>query len=425
MKLKYLIALLVVLAQVSVPSAFALEKVGKEAPKILTTDLIRRQKVESPNLRVSFFIHDEDKITKILINGQSHKFAPSKNVVVDTNLSFQEGINLVKVNAEDEQGNQREQIYLVAYGEGVDFEKEEQADESKKGTSAFSWNVVFGLKYELDDNPTSDASLPVEIEGLDIQGVIEDSEQPDSKTSANVMVMFNKGNLSAFVGMTQSKYSKTEYESLSSDVGLLGIGYKPPSAEPGLLANYLFLNINTGGLAFAQFHNFTFGYQFAHKASNESDTRNTLSAVVARKIFADTTKDAGAQMDLKWEYNNLDKEKLDSFRYLFAVGNGDNGTVESEFTNVSMDFDWKNRWEVGFLFDIGFGFGKKDYPHELPLSEDLGKIRMDVPIRISTALGWQFVPGWTLLFDTKYVASISTKSPYVRTTQGITLSGLF
>ncbi|MGK5095535.1 hypothetical protein WDW89_26425 [Deltaproteobacteria bacterium TL4] len=398
---------------------------SEEAPQILTTDLERRQKVNEAELTVSFVIYDDDEITQIYINDQPQTFEPGENVILTKNFTLALGRNLIKVVAIDEKANQREKLYLVAYGEGVPLLEEEEATQDQAKSEKLSWMTVFGVQYELDDNPTSDLSSPIPVGGIKLEGLVEDSDQPDFRTALNAIAILTYGKYNALIGANISQYAKPQYESLKSEVLFLGGGQRPKATDNGWLLNYMYLKINVGGKAFSQNQMVSLGYQFAHQAKNESNTKNTLSHSYTLKNFENA--ESGTQQDTKWEYYNLDKEKQDSFRGIFASGNGSAGLPESEFSYRSLDFDWSNKWTSGWLYEVGTGVEKRDFPKVQPLIKGtgIGDTRVDLPLRFSTALGWLFKNQWTLNYNFNYTFNLSNKKPYVRILQGLNFQGTF
>ena len=123
----------------------------------------------------------------------------------------------------------------------------------------------------------------------------------------------------------------------------------------------------------------------------------------------------------------MDADQLDRYRSLISLGRADEGTLESIQDFLSFDFDWKNQWKNGVLYDIGFGFANRRYPNQIPLSTKtpLGEKRTDLPFRFSTALGWKFMEGWSTHYHLRYGVNLSNKVPTVRIIQGIELQGAF
>ena len=388
-------------------------------PRILTTDLQPRQVVESPTMKVSFVVFDDDPITEIYVNEIVHEFQPASTVTFEADLAFQVGKNLVKVEAVDERGNRSQTLYLVAYGVALEEEKKEEK-------SAYTMTVVLGVKHELDDNPTNDVSTPVDLGDLELTGIVKDEDQPDFRTSWNLMLLVNYAGINFLTGATSSSYSQSKYENLGSNVLLLGVGKKPPSTESGYVLDYMLLDINVGGNDYAQNHNLSLGYQFASLGKKEESMRHVLSFSHTQKIFADESQQEGGDQGLKWEYHHLDAEKLDSFTRVISLGKRFEGNDDSKYDYLAFDFDWSNQWEAGYSFDIGFGFQYSKYATAKPVDGDvLGATRTDIPLRWTTAVGWEFLQGWTSQLNYNYKVNISNTKMYVRSIIGLSVNGNF
>ena len=400
---------------------FAQKEENKEAPQILTTDLTRRQEVNSSQLDVSFVIYDDDAISEVTINGEKQDFIPANTLSIDKRLRFKRGTNTIVVTAVDEKGNKRTNRYLVAFGTKL----EEAAPAKKEG--GFDWKIAGSLQYNSDSNPNNDLGLPpgVDTGDVTIEGQIADDEQSDTQTVANLVATFTFGKLKALAGFIQSDYSKDIYEHLDTQTILAGVSYGPRASEKGLAGQYMLLDVNMGGEDFAQYHIINAGYQIGQHDKEDGTTRNLLGVVYNHKVFADSDLDTGSTLLFQWERTNLDAEKLDFFKSMLAYGNGNDGTEESEFSAFMMDLDWSNKWESGLLQGTGFGLHYKEYPNQEPLVSDAGDSRVDVPFRFSFHLGWAFTKDWALKFNYKYKVNISSKDFYYRTITGIQLNGAF
>lgn len=99
----------------------------------------------------------------------------------------------------------------------------------------------------------------------------------------------------------------------------------------------------------------------------------------------------------------------------------------AEQSFISSDLDWKNQWENGILYDIGFGIAVRRYPNQISLitKTPLGEKRLDLPLRFSTTLGWKFREGWSARYHYRYRLNLSNKVPSLRSIQGIELQGSF
>lgn len=402
-------------------SGFSQSTGPKEAPEILTTDLVRRQKVDIGRLDASFVIYDDDEITEVKINGVPKSFVPANTLTIDETLIFKWGKNIVTIEATDERGNKRVKKYIVAYG----VELEPSSEDSDKKGSKLSWKIVGDIQYNTDSNPNNDLGLPIDTGDITIEGQISDENQADTQTAINLVGIIGYGKLKAIAGYSQSSYSKEIYESLANSVLILGGSYTPKADEDGLNAQYLMLDISMNKASFAQYHIFKLGYQFGRKDDEDGTTRHLWGLVYNHKLFADGALDAGNNLQLGWEYTNLDAEKLDSFKSVMAVNTGSEGSDSSKYSGYTFDFDWFNKWNSGFLLDMGFGLHYKEFPNQQPLSKDLGDKRVDIPIRYSTSLGWAFNDDWSLKANYEYKVNVSTKSPYYKSITGLQLKGGF
>jgi hypothetical protein len=394
---------------------------NSEAPQILTTDLVRRQKSETSQLEVSFVIYDDDIISEVKINGIPKSFEPAHTLNIEETLFFTKGRNLITVEATDENGNLQTIHYLVAYG----VELEQLGEDSSDEKSEFIWKIAGDIQYNTDTNPNNDLGVPIDTGDYNIEGQISDDEQTDTQTVVNLVGFVGYGKIKGFVGYTESSYSKALYESLASKVIALGASYAPNSNEDGLNAQYTLLDINIDSEAYGQYHVYKFGYQFGREDEEDGTTKHLWSLVYTQKLFASENLDPGNNQQIGWEYTNMDAEKLDFFKSILAFNSGSDGSEESKYSGYIFDFDWYNKWESGFMLDMGFGFQYKEYPNQEPLSEDLGDMRIDVPIRYSTGLGWAFNDDWSLGFTYLYKINVSTKSPYYKTVTGFQLKGGF
>lgn len=398
---------------------FAQSNENKEAPQILTTDLVRRQKVETGRLDVSFVIYDSDAITEVRINGEAQDFAPSNTININKSLEFKKGKNLITVVAVDEKGNQQTRRFLVAYG--VELEPEA----SEKKDSKIYWKIVGDIQQNTDSNPNNDLGLPIDTGDITLEGQIADDEQSDTQTVVNLMGIVGYGNWSGFFGISQSKYSKEIYEPINSSVMILGGGHAPPSSEDGINARLMMLDITLGDEAFAVYQILNVGYQFGRQDKEDGTTRHLWRFVLNSKAFADSSLDPGSANLVEWVYTNMDAEKLDFFKSVIAVGSGNDGTEESSYSIYGFDFDWSNKWESGLLQGTGFGLHYKEYPNQEALSEELGDSRIDVPFRFSFHLGWAFTQDWMIKANYDYKINISTKNPSYKTVTGLQLKGGF
>ncbi len=392
-----------------------------QPPQILTSDLIRKQIVYGPTKNVSFVFVDDDKIMEIYINQKPQQFEAASTVVIDKRFKLKRGITTLVVAAVDEAGNRREKSYLIVFGK----------NETTPGESEKRYKLRLAgqgsLAYEVDDNPTQDLSSPIKIGDLEVQGVIPDDEQPDSRTVLKGKLFLNYGTVTGFIGAEDTSYSKAENDFLNSRAILAGMAYATAIAESWkFLFTYIWLDINVGNADFSQNHLLSPGFQIQSQ-DEEGTYKNRFGLDLTIKDFADDDYDAGSEMALKWDYDGLELDGMDRYRHTIAVGSVDDGTETSKHRYLNMDFDWYNRWDSGVAWDIGFGYQYRRYDTEKPLKEDtvLGSKRVDMPMRLSTAVGYFFTEQFSVMLKYKNETNLSNKSPYVRNIYGITASGQY
>ncbi|MBI4083358.1 MAG: hypothetical protein HY423_12185 [Candidatus Lambdaproteobacteria bacterium] len=395
---------------------------GGAAPQILTADLAFRQKVETDRLRVNFVIVDTDKVTEVRINGIPQQFTPADTVQITAELQFNPGRNTVTVEAVDEQGNKRVRKFLVGLGD-VDI----------SAPTPITWGLALDVRYELDDNPTNDLSSPIDIPEIGkLQGAVDDKEQPDYRTTLGATLTITRGALSGFLGARNATYAKAANEALGTQIAFAGLTLSAAMSETSLFRfGYTFMDINVGTTDYSVNHVVSPAFVFSSK-DDKGSYRKTLGLDVTAKDFALKDQKDTTDVTLKWRAFAIDPENQDSYRFQLQLGSSGEGQLNNEgkdaslYNFASMDFDWKNRWDRGFLFDIGFGFQYRNYPNETNILFDaLGKTRVDNLIRFSTAFGWGFGPDWAVRLNYDYLFDLSNKSPYVRTIAGVALTGAF
>jgi len=389
---------------------FADDNNGK-APQILTSDLMRKQIVDTDTLVVTFVFVDNDIIETVEINGQEEDIVPGTTVVVRKKFVFLPGRTLIKVKAIDEHDLAIEKFFLVGYK--TDNDAEVNASDEQK--NELSWTANLSIKYEYDDNPTNDASLPIKIGDLDLKGVMGGS------------LSVSYGSFSALLGFSETAYNKPENKFLNSRAIYMGLGLKADLGENiQYKLNYLYLDININTYDYSANHKVDTGFMFSNKDS-EGYYKHYLGISYLQKEFAASDQDSGSQTAVVWIYDSLDAERLDLFKSNIAFGNSTEGNKESEITFSNWDFDWFNRWESGFKWDLGFGIQQREYKYAKPLSTEtpFGEKRVDIPIRISNGFGWHFNDKWQAMYNYRYVFNLSNKTPYVRTIHGLAVNGRF
>ena len=409
---------LVLLAALCLGLAFG-ASAQEEAPQVLTSDLALRQEVESSTLTVNFVIVDEDTITKVTIDGEEQTIIPGDTVLITKEFVFTRGRQIIRVVAEDEEGNRRERSYLVAFGVPLEPPPEERKEEK------LIIGFVFDVRLEVDDNPTQDLSLPFTVSEIgELEGVIDDSEQEDTRTTLKGLASVSQGKYSGYIGFVDTSYSDDDNEFLESQVIFLGGATKFGSDRQWILGAAL-SDIDLGGNDFATLITVSPGYETRDK--EEDGTSKTLyGADVSSKMFEDGTRDDGIEWAIKRNYSFLETNKLDTYRGRLALGSRTEGTNESEFFFFRWDGDWANKWDSGFRWDIGLGYQYRDYPNDEDILTDelFGDTRVDNLFRVSTGVGLDFGK-LSLMFNYNYTIDLSNDSPYVRQIYGLSLQGVF
>ena len=392
---------------------------NNQPPRIMTTSLMRKQRVDQPNLVVHFVVVDDDPIVAVSINGVAQKFNAANTLLLSRKFSFEPGRTLISVVATDQKGNQQSRSFLVLYEPDP-----EKAVAQTDPADRLNWNVVIELGSEEDSNPTEDLSSPVKLGDLELQGVVEDSQQTDTKQKIRLIAVATRKEFNGLVGVAKSTYAKQVNELLNSQMIFAGAGWKHPLSETlSFKADYLFSDINLGANDYAQYHGLTPGLLWETQTKEETSSHFFTFDLVLKQ-FADTGQKDGHQNGFKWLYQNTDLDK-DKFVSLIAFGTGTQGTAESEESYFTMNFDWHNQWS-GPFWDLGFGMQYEAYKNQVPLSTNtpLGKSRLDLPINYSTALGWQG-SNWMIQYHYRYLLNLSNKVLYERTVQGFSASATF
>ena len=394
------------------------EQEKESPPEILSSDLTLKTQLESDTLEITFVVVDADKVAEVTIDGEPQQFQPDDTVVITINRVFTQDVTKITVVAKDEKGNSKTVTYTV-YLPGVDPEK---LTEAKTG---LSWFVSYDVRFEIDTNPSNDLSSPVAIEGIDLVGVVPDDQQTDNRTNITVFGGINLGDWSFYGGLTRIGYAKDDFaKRYDVEINMLGAAYRTPKG--GFEASYLFSDINLGTGDYALTHTISPGWRKI--SSDEEGRHQTLyRADVVIKDFASSTQEDTTVFGLIWEYKFQDKEQQDAYRRKTVLGTASEGIEDSEFTYLGMDLDWFWKYDSGLLWDLGLGVQYRKYKNDEPLSTEtvLGDTRVDLPMRISTALGWQFSSTLKLMANYRYLFNLSNKTPYVRQIYGVSLIGSF
>lgn len=402
-------------------AAFTATAQDNQPPQVLTSDLASRHVADRDNITVNFVIVDTDNVTKVTINGEPQKFEAGDTVLLTKEFTFPRGLTTVKIVAEDEKGNVRERSFLVARGVPLP-----PIEKKKKEEPKLSVAYVVEVGYEVDDNPTQDLSLPISVSQIgDIQGVVDDSQQADTRITLKGVISVSKGAWSGFGGVSKTDYSDAANEGLSSQVIFVGGNWNPSMGDGFRLGANLSM-VELGGNAYANLLTISPATQSSSKDS-KGTSRSLWGVDVTSKSFEDSSRDSATVLTVKWVGDSLDKEKLDSSHKVFSFGTASEGTANTEFNFIGWDADWKNRWDSGFRWDIGWGYQARNYPNDEDIITDklFGATRVDNLLRFSTGIGWEFTPRVSALLNYRYLTDLSNDSPYVRQIYGVRVKGVF
>lgn len=394
-----------------VPASPAQEDGG---PQILTSDLALETEAASDTLTASFAVVSDAPVTRVAINGEEQPITPADTVLVTKQLRFTQQRTIVTVSATDQNGKTREKSYAVVF---------KGAPPEVKLTYA----VLVKGAYEIDGNPTNDLSSPIAIEGIDIKGVVKDSDQPDTRITLQATGAVTYGPWTAFVGALRQTYSKADNEGLNTQLLYAGgAGRFNLGGTRDFVLTYAFTDLNVGDNDYAQMHTVSPAFEF-RSSDNQGSYTHVLALDYTAKDFASSTQKDGGQYALRWGYKSLDAAKQDQFDSIIAYGTSTEGIKELDYSYLGANLDWINRWDSGFRFDIGFGFEYRSFPEDKqPLTKELfGETRVDTLWRLSLGLGWQFNPKWSAMLNYRYLTDISNKAPYVRPIYGVTVEGAF
>ncbi len=421
-KILWLVALLLLTSGL----AWAQETQADDAPQILTTDLIRKQVLRKATKLVSFVFVDNNDIVEIEINDIPQDFERGKTVMINKKFQFSPGRTLIKVVAVDGAGNSREKSFLVGYKLQDQRLGTDDGDKEKKA-GGLSVAVSASIAAEVDDNPTNDLSSPVKIGDMELTGEVDDSNQADNRKIVSATVVVAYGSAAVYTGMAVTDYEKEINKFLDSTALYFGGLYNLAFSDTvSLNIGAMVLDINVGGEQFAQNTSLTPSLNFSSK-DIKGTYKHSLALKVASNDFAEEGKKDGADTSFSWVWDSADAENLDLFRSTIAFTSKNSATEESECTYYGFDFDWKNRWQSGFKWDLGFSIMNLAYKNQLPLSTEtpLGENRVDLPLGFHNGFGWHFNDKWNLMYNYQYVFNLSNESPYIRSIHGLTINGGF
>ncbi|HEX7929041.1 MAG TPA: hypothetical protein VF678_15705, partial [bacterium] len=332
------------------PALMAQEDSG---PQILTSDLALENEVTSDSLTVNFVILSDAPVTEVTINGEKQQITAGDTVSISKQLSFTKARNLITISATDKNGKTRERVYAVTL-KGAAAPAEHEAK--------LAYFASVKASYEIDGNPTNDLSTPIAIQGVDIKGVVKDSEQPDTRITLQATGGLTYGKWTAFVGGLSQTYGKSDNDGLNTQIVYFGgSGRWNLGGTRDFVLTYVFTDLNVGGNDYAQMH--TISPAFELKSETEkADKTHTFALDLTSKNFASDTQTDGGQYALRWGYKRVNKDKLNQFESLIAYGTNTEGDKLDDYSYLGANFDWINRWEKGFRFDAGFGFEYRNFP---------------------------------------------------------------
>jgi len=396
---------------------------GNQSLTILSPDLTRKQEILDEEPVLTFIIIGSSDINDISINGQAQDFEPAKTVVLKRKFEFEQGKSLIRIVATDEAGNSTERSFLIGYGDKEVVYETGSEDEAP----GLRWKVDVNGGLEMDSNPTNDMSSAIET----FDGVVSDDAQDDIRLRLEGIFSAEYEKYNATGGASMIRYSKGDHESLNSLVMFGGIGYKfYLSQGRNWTADAMFTDINVGGFDYAMVQSFSSGIEFLSRGKRGEYRSLKLGGDLIYKLFAISSRESGFQGTLKSTFRSLDLSKNHLFRQLFALGTSTEGTEQSEYTFLKFDFDWKNKWESGLIWDFGFGIQHRTYTNDTSISKDsklisLGSKPVSIPFQFETGIGWQFSESMKALFNINYVFNLSNDVSYQRLVSGLTVSTVF
>jgi hypothetical protein len=320
---------------------------------------------------------------------------------------------VITVRVEDENGNLTERKFSVFFGAAPDEKR---------------W-VVLGsgeLRYEVDENPTNDVGLPFTVSGVDVKGVIPPSQRPDNRSTESLNIVATNGAATVFGGGLNQQYDKSINKGLNTTMAFAGAGYRFRMSDVSdFVANFVYSNLNIGSQDYANLGTLSGGYEYRSQDSTYT-RRHLFEADVTAKDFKSSSQTDGAVGLLKWDYLRTVPTTRSTYTSLLQLGNATEGDKTSDFNFLGGDWDWRNIWEGGFRWDIGFGYQYRDFPNDKqPITAALGPTRVDHLFRASIGFGWQWVPQWSAMLNYRYLTDLSNKSPYVRPIYGLSVTGAF
>lgn len=382
------------------------------APQILS-DLPQRQIVRVPLLDVDFFFVDQDQIKSVTINEEVQPITPASTLMISKQLLLTPGVTQVKVTAKDEAGNERTKIYLIGYN---------PSDQDTTNSWQIEYMAIVGT--EVDSNPTADISAPFPIGDLDLQGVVDDNQQADSRTNVVGAVYARKGQFNLAGGIVNREYTKPDNSLYGAFAWFFSTGYWVPSGGDKLLFSYTFMDLNMGGADYQQLHSLG-GMLLSKSRDAEGNYTSRIGLTQSMKSFAASNAVAGSETRFEWIYEAEESNEQDLFRSTFAVGQSQDAQEASLNQYISYSNLWRNAWESGLTAEFDWAFAMRNFPSDdalLPIG--FGDTRLDLPVSLGTKIGYKFQKFW-LKAHYSYLFNLSNSSVYERSITGVSLQGIF
>jgi hypothetical protein len=398
-------------------------------PEVLTSELALKTVLESDHLDVNFVIVDTDNIVEVKIDGVKQAITPGDTVQIAHSFDFTKDVTPVVVSATDEHGHTRTVTYMV-YRPGVN---PETVAAKPQGLQVFA---SYDARLEYDTNPENDISTPFAIHGIKPSGTVPDSKQKDTRINVLLNASVSENNWTVYGGGQRIHYTKKYDRSFDVQSLFLGGSYAMPRSDTSAFTiGYTFTDNNLGELNYDQTHTVSPAWRSVSKDANGTGTSVWGADVIYKQFRNGSGQDNHADLNLRWDFSRVSTDQLKHYDRSFQAGQSGEGVPDpatnsgdiTQFSYVSADWDWHNRYDSGLLFDIGAGVQFRHYTSDKALANisPLGDKRVDIPGRFSAGVGWQFRPSLRLLASYQGIVNISTKSPYVRHIAGIGLNGTF
>lgn len=391
-----------------------------DPPEILSAELALKTVLESDRLEVTFVIVDTDQVTEVTIDGEKQPITPGDTVQITRTFVFKQDVTRVKVTATDEAGHSRTVVYTV-FRPGVDpnLVAEEPAVKPR-------WFGNYSVRYETDSNPALDPRLPFGFEPPGDVVRLGAGLPSDARTNLLLSGGASMGKWTAYGGIWRIGYGDPAYAAQLDVMAIFlgGAGRFQLNENNAVQVTYQLTDLNLGGGDYAQTHLISPAYITKGDDGSGGTTETTWAVDLTAKSFANPTQSGATDLWLRWDVTRVRANKLDRRRRVIAFGSASEGTPDSEQNFVSVDYDWRNQWEMGLIWDIGWGLGYRDFA---PNPSNPSESRTDLPFRFSTGLGWEVSPQIRVIGSMRYTLNLSTSldALYDRLLVGVGVSGSF